>query len=829
MPWMSCGDPGTRPSRARWLVWVCEFSAVAVIAVLLVYLELVQVHQLLLAGSFASSSSSPPAHPPCQGPSCFTVLISTFQRESSALAAIRHYRHCPRVAEVRVAWSESPHPPTVDNPPHLPPAVFEVHWPASTLNVRFLPKTPIHTPAVFSVDDDVRVACSDLLTAHDVWRRRGQDRVVGFFPRVVHPQGGRWRYRGFPSVKALGEYSIVLTKAAFLPTFLLDAYASNSSAMVASRVLVQEMRNCEDIVMQFVAANSTGLPPLFVSPLLGVVDYGSWLFGMWMSGLSTRRAGGQHMMDRSKCVTDLISIWGRYDSHSPLPTSNEVLGGGTWRPATGWEYVSSDLWAPFVAVVGAHLVLCMWMVGCLVFLALKGLQHLRRYHQGRDRTYLPALQKSARVALVVAMVLLASMLLDCCLHPHVGHEPRRPPAPYRQCTMPKTLNLDFRPAVRHPNPKPLRIAVFTGVYAGMVDGVSLTLNRMVRHLLEEGHEVLVFSPDTSPRAIPYHAGELVQVEGLSGWVLGKDGYYYATGIGRRARERLERLNPDLVHLATPDSAAKEAQGWALSKGIPVFCSYHTRFNTYFAYYGWWFLDPVYWFSVRGFFNGCTRVLPPTVAVRDELSANGITSKQSLWPRGVNPAIYNPSFRCPAFRRALAIPEDTPIVLLACRLVLEKDLGAFIKIIHRLRDAGVRFESVIVGDGPARTMMERALPDSIFMAHVNEAEISVVYSSSDIFLYPSTTETWGNVVLEAMSAGLPVVGANASGTAELVIDRETGYLEQPGDYDAFAHRVRELVEDPQKRRVMSREARKRAESLSWERAFGKLLAAYRSEL
>ena len=748
--------------------------------------------------------------------SCFTVVLSTFKRPKSAFAAANYYRSCGRVSEVRLVWVEARTPPSF-RAGYGAPVYIDVHYPAASLNTRFKMLRNLTTDAVFSIDDDVRVSCRDLHGAHDAWRGQPK-RIVGFFPRTLQKAGRGWRYRAYPAVALWKQYHIVLTKAAFLPASLLRAYSSDEDqAVVKSRQLVEDNTNCEDVAMQFVAAHYMKEPPLFYTPTDEVVDYGSWLFGLWMSGLSSRRASGQHMIDRSRCVTNLSVIWG--NTTHPLPSAHEVVGGSSmWLPANGWELLSSDLWAPLVK--SGPPLLCLTITAlCLVLLFQINFKQSVVSPSSPSLLFL----KAGRCVVVAVLVSILIFMLDCCHStPEVLSHAAIPPCKAALNT--SALHVAKEVVI---SKRKLRIAVTTGVYSGVVDGVALTINRMVRFLLHQGHEVLVFTPDRPTESgIPNFAGRVVQVNGVSGYVLGKGDYYYASGLGQEGQRELERFKPDVIHSATPDSAAAEAIAWGASRGIPSVCSYHTRFNTYFRYYGFTFLESLYWFSVRPFFNRCTRVLPPTEAVKDELRDNGITSGINLWARGVDIDVFHPLKRCADWR---GVADSEVVVLFASRLVLEKNLKVYVDVIKALQAAGVVFSNVIVGDGAARGWLQKELPDSRFLGRASEEELSYAFASSDVFFFPSTTETWGNVVLEAMSSGLPVVGSNASGTSNLVRHGTTGYLCDPSKTEDYVHHLKALIASASLRARLSLAARSAAKNYTWERAFATLLSTYEEVL
>eukprot|EP01060_Flectonema_neradi_P030420 TRINITY_DN4419_c5_g1_i1.p1 TRINITY_DN4419_c5_g1~~TRINITY_DN4419_c5_g1_i1.p1 ORF type:complete len:831 (+),score=125.96 TRINITY_DN4419_c5_g1_i1:190-2493(+) len=747
-------------------------------------------------------------------PECFTVFIMTYKREPAAVAAASHYRFCNRVKEVRIVWSESPFPPKFQNGKGAK-VVVDNHYPSQSLNIRFQPIKEVQTTAIFSVDDDVRITCADLEGAHDEWLK-APNKLVGFFPRTVEHDRihGRWVYRGYPTVYLSGSYSIILSKAAFISLNTIKFYRGEGDRQNATRQLVDRNRNCEDLAIQFASNNLSEEAPLFYSPRDEVVDYGSWLFGLWMSGLSSRRAAGQHMLDRGRCITELTRIWlGRAASNGiqPLPATSQIAGTKSWTPSTGWEFISSDLWASLL--VTSPSLLCLVLFFCLLYLLY--LYNNRQTTKTVVSGPMLIFYNRARFIVILMFVCIMFVTFDCCHHKTQTIHPMRIPCQFESVN--KTVE-------RKVPKKVLKIAVCTGVYSGVVDGVSLTLNRMVAYFEEMGHQVIVLSPDQPVETgIPKYSGSVVRVNGISGWLLGRPEYYYATALGPTALSYLQNMKPDIIHIATPDGSANEAQQFAKEHNIPTLCSYHTRFNKYFSYYGFSALETVYWHSVKPFFDQCTYVLPPTSAVKNELLDHGIQSQIELWPRGVDTEVFNPRKKCGSFIENTAPGEIT--ILLVCRLVLEKNLKLFVEIIKALTAEGVPHRSVVVGEGQARSWMQQQLPETRFVGKGSEELLAIAYASSDVFIYPSTTETWGNVILEAMSSGLPVIGANASGTTTLVQHERTGFIIDDDNPFSYVSRVKQLAMDPLLRGRLSKEARKVAETFTWDAAFTQLLNTY----
>jgi glycosyltransferase involved in cell wall biosynthesis len=368
----------------------------------------------------------------------------------------------------------------------------------------------------------------------------------------------------------------------------------------------------------------------------------------------------------------------------------------------------------------------------------------------------------------------------------------------------------------------LRVALVTGSYNYIADGVALTLNRMVAFMESRGVEVLVFAPVGSRPAFA-HSGEVVPVPSMA--APGRGEYRAALGLPRGPRERLLAFSPDILHIATPDLLGHAAQRLGRRMGWPVVASYHTRFETYLKYYGLEVLTPALAGLVRGFYDGCREIYAPSESMIDVLRADGVRAPIRLWPRGVDTDRFRPGARSAAWRAARGVAPDDVVIAFVSRLVKEKRVVEVAQVFARLRAAGIAHRAVFVGDGPERAFLEREVPGALFEGFLSGDELATAYASSDIFLFPSDTETFGNVTLEAMASGLPTVCANATGSRSLVEAGATGYLAEIGDAEGLYTAVAELVVDPERRRSMGAAARVRSLRFSWDEAMGGLLARY----
>jgi len=368
-----------------------------------------------------------------------------------------------------------------------------------------------------------------------------------------------------------------------------------------------------------------------------------------------------------------------------------------------------------------------------------------------------------------------------------------------------------------------RVALFAGAYTHIADGVSLTLNRLVDHLEQQGTEVRVFAPTVDDPAIENHAGALTPVPSLP--VPGRSEYRLSLGLTPSVQEALEAFDPTLYHIATPDLLGYQALRRAQDTGTPVVASYHTHFSSYLKYYRLGLLEAPVWSYLRSFYNRCRQVYVPTHAMAEVLRGHGIDSDLRLWPRGVDTTRFSPDQRSREWRHAHGIGDDEVVVAFVSRLVWEKGLDVYADVIERLEQQDVPHHSLVVGDGPAREELEARLPNTTFTGFLDGLDLAQAYASSDVFLFPSDTETFGNVTLEAMASGLPTVCADAAGSRDLVDDDTTGRLCPPGRVEAFTDAVRTLIVDDVRRDRMGTAARKQAQDFTWPAVLGRMSRYY----
>lgn len=373
----------------------------------------------------------------------------------------------------------------------------------------------------------------------------------------------------------------------------------------------------------------------------------------------------------------------------------------------------------------------------------------------------------------------------------------------------------------------LRVAIFTGNYNHIRDGVSLTLNRLVKFLEEQGIKVLVFGPSNKNPAIK-HCGELVVTPSIPMLVPGRAEYRIATHFPRWAKKKLEEFNPSIVHIATPDGLGIGALRWARKKKIPVVASYHTHFLSYVDYYSAYLSPFIYPFYrlMKWFYAQVQETYVPTQSMIDELRRLGVNSEMKIWARGIDLELFTPQKRDMKWRRSVGFADDEIVVTFVSRLVWEKELRTFIESVKNIKEEYPQVRALVVGDGPARAEAQELLPEAHFTGFCKGEDLARAYASSDVFLFPSHTETFGNVTLEAMASGLPCLVADAIGSKSLVVDGVNGYLAQKESVKDFTEKLRKLVLDDEMRKVMGEKSRELALYYRWDDINTGLVENYR---
>ena len=343
----------------------------------------------------------------------------------------------------------------------------------------------------------------------------------------------------------------------------------------------------------------------------------------------------------------------------------------------------------------------------------------------------------------------------------------------------------------------LRIALFSGNYNYVRDGANQALNRLVSYLLKQGAAVRIYSPTVKNPALPPN-GDVVSIPAIA--FPGRAEYRAPLFIPPSVKRDIKRFRPNMLHVASPEILGHRAVTLAHKLDLPVVASVHTRFETYPRYYGLAFLEPLMLSALRRFYRRCDAIFAPSESMAQLLREQRMNFDVGIWSRGIDRAVFNPERRDMAWRQELGIDDGTPVIGFVGRLVMEKGLDVFSDTVDHLEKRQVRHKVLIVGEGPARDWFEKRLPNAIFAGFQQGADLGRAVASMDMLFNPSVTETFGNVTLEAMAAGLPVVAASATGSESLVSDGWTGRLIRPGAIDAFADALAHYCRDEEARRA-----------------------------
>jgi len=374
----------------------------------------------------------------------------------------------------------------------------------------------------------------------------------------------------------------------------------------------------------------------------------------------------------------------------------------------------------------------------------------------------------------------------------------------------------------------MRIALFTDTFLPTLNGVARALGLLIDHAHRAGHEVALVTPDIDGQDWPEAALHLR--------LPGPELPFYRElraarpWLGASNRQRLADFDPQIVHSATEALVGMVGRRWALRNGVPFVSSYCTNFADYMAGYRMGFLEGTVWSTLRWFHGGAHTTFCPSNATLEDLAGRGFHDRMKIWGRGVDAELFNPGRRSEELRKAMAGGADVVLAYVG-RIAPEKRVELLIEAFPLIQArTSKKVALVYVGGGPAlESLRARKVPDVHFAGYRRGEDLAAHYASADAFVFPSDTETFGQVVTEAMSSGLPVVAPARGGVVDTVIPGETGYLFAPGNVEDIADQALKLVEDDELRARMSERARKEAEARSWADIFRRLFDDYAETL
>jgi glycosyltransferase involved in cell wall biosynthesis len=363
-----------------------------------------------------------------------------------------------------------------------------------------------------------------------------------------------------------------------------------------------------------------------------------------------------------------------------------------------------------------------------------------------------------------------------------------------------------------------RIVFFVDILERHFDGVSNTMHQLAHRIpKDEVEAIFITTYPPSQEDFPFPVYQCPYIS----WILYKDYRIGQPGRMKNLEQLLTDFKPHLLHFTSPTLMGKYAIKYAERNNLPVTTTYHTHFHSYMEYYFGFFkpleklMGNVALRLSRWYYTKVNTTFVPSEPMRQFLIELGVEdSKIEYFRRGINARHFDPSYRSDELRASYGL-QDKKIVLFVSRLVKEKELDTLIRT-NRLFDqrrSDVTF--MITGDGPFKGYMEKRMPNAIFTGKQTKEQLAELYATADVFIFPSTTETFGNVVLEAMASGLPVVAAAAGGPKGIVTRSEAGFVVESKKEEAFYEKISEILDDPNLHARFAKNAVQYAQDQSWD--------------
>lgn len=371
------------------------------------------------------------------------------------------------------------------------------------------------------------------------------------------------------------------------------------------------------------------------------------------------------------------------------------------------------------------------------------------------------------------------------------------------------LLIDLIPAAR----RSMRVAVVSETYPPEVNGVARTVARIVEGLHARGHDLQVIRPRQPAQAVtPRQRFEEVLMRGMP------IPRYPQLRMGLPSKRSLVKLwsarRPDIVHIATEGPLGWSALGAANYLRLPVSSDFRTNFHAYTRHYGLGWLQRPMSAYLRKFHNRTQCTMVPTEGLKQELLKSGF-ERLEVVARGVDTDLFDPQRRSVELRQRWGVKAEELVVAFVGRLAVEKNLALLLDSYRAIGQYRRNVRLLLVGDGPMRAELQSLCPEAIFVGQRIGEDLAAHYASADLFLFPSLTETFGNVTVEALASGLPVVAFDYAAAGQLVIQDHNGMLAPVGAPATFVAAAVRLAQDDAQRHAMARQARQTAQSQGWE--------------
>lgn len=371
----------------------------------------------------------------------------------------------------------------------------------------------------------------------------------------------------------------------------------------------------------------------------------------------------------------------------------------------------------------------------------------------------------------------------------------------------------------------MKIAVFTDTFLPQINGVTNTLNKLMEYYEANNIEYLIFAPDNDIKKNENY--NIQRFFSIKFFLYPECRIAFPNAF--RLNTSLSSFKPDIIQLMTEFNMGRAGLRYGKKHGIPTISNYTTNFSQYLNYYNLDFLNNYIWNYMRWFHNQNDLTLCPSEEIRRYLKKEGI-SNTGIFSRGIDSKNFNPNLRSEELRNQLGV-EDKLVFLYVGRVSPEKDLDilidAYKAVFEKYRN---KIALIITGEGPYLEKCKNDFPKgTIFTGFKKGRELAQIYASSDVFVFPSSTETFGNVVLEAMASGIPVIGADAGGVKEIIKHGVNGLKFKARNVNELINSMTELIKNKDLRNTLKINGRNTGLNRSWNKVFHGLMDDYNDVL
>jgi glycosyltransferase involved in cell wall biosynthesis len=368
----------------------------------------------------------------------------------------------------------------------------------------------------------------------------------------------------------------------------------------------------------------------------------------------------------------------------------------------------------------------------------------------------------------------------------------------------------------------MKIAIFTDTFYPDINGVARTLKRLTTYFEEKNIDYKIFAPDSHSNE--YSSTKIHLFKSSSFFLYPECRLAYPNPLD--IKTALQHFSPDLIHVATPFNIGLCGVYFAKKLNIPLVGSYHTNFDHYLLYYDLHFLSKLHWKYMHWFHRTCKKLFVPSTETFLLLKHNGFSNLE-VWSRGVDCQLYHPHYDKNIVQKLHGI-QGKYLLTYVGRLAPEKDINTLLAVAKSIpAEINEKIHWLIVGDGPLRRELQTQSESNMtFTGYLNGKHLAEVYSASDLLVFPSPTETFGNVVLESLASRTPVIGAKSGGVKNIVKEGVTGILCKPGNVQEFRDAIIHLLTNDGLREQMGIAGRNYALTQSWDRIFEDLIWHYK---